>query len=117
MHDGERIKSRSQVVHHNAGALGQPLQSPNWKRLPNIEDTEENKARGTAMSVTSCPATSSMTTNCGSFKPDARATSVAAGIPMRVTAAAATIVAQARLATGIQELANAHTITVANDPH
>ena len=45
MHDGERIKSRSQVIHHNAGALGQPLQSPNRKRLPNIEDTEEYKAR------------------------------------------------------------------------
>ena len=45
MHDGERIKSRSQVIHHNARALGQPLQSPNWKRLPNIEDTEEYKAR------------------------------------------------------------------------
>jgi hypothetical protein len=27
------------------------------------------------------------------------------------------IVAQARLATGMRELANAHTITVANDPH
>jgi len=45
MHDGERIKPRSQIVDHNAGALGQPLQSPNWKRLPNIEDTEEYKAR------------------------------------------------------------------------
>ena len=45
MHDGERIKSRCQVIHHNAGALGQPLQSANRKRLPNIEDTEEYKAR------------------------------------------------------------------------
>ena len=45
MHDGERVKSRSQIVHNNAGALGQPLQSPNRKRLPNIEDTEEYKAR------------------------------------------------------------------------
>ena len=45
MHDRKRVKSRSQVVHHNAGALGQPLQSPNRKRLPNIEDTEEYKAR------------------------------------------------------------------------
>jgi hypothetical protein len=36
---------------------------------------------------------------------------------MRVTAAAATIVAQVRLAIGIRELANAHRITVANDPH
>ena len=58
-----------------------------------------------------------MTTNCGSFSPEARATSVAAGIPMRVTTAAATIVAQVRLATGIRELANAHKITVASDPH
>ena len=44
MHDGKRIKSRSQIIHHNAGALGQPLQSPNRKRLPNIEDTEKYKA-------------------------------------------------------------------------
>ena len=57
-----------------------------------------------------------MTTNCGSFTPEERATRVAAGIPMRVTAAAATIVAQVRFATGIRELANAHTRTVANDP-
>src|SRR5208282_3196668 len=74
------------------------------------------QASGTAMSVTNWPATSSMTTNCGSFRPEVRATSVAAGIPMRVTAAAATMVAEVRLATGIRELANAHTITVANDP-
>ena len=67
------------------------------------------------MSVTSCPATSSMTMNCGSFKPEQRATRVAAGIPIRVTAPAAMIVAQARFATGIRELANAHTMTVAND--
>src|ERR1035437_8222020 len=71
---------------------------------------------GTARSVTSCPATSSMTTNCGSFKPEERATRVAAGIPMRVTAAAAMMVAQTRSATGIRKLANAHRITVANDP-
>jgi len=45
MHDGERIKSRSQIIHHYTGTLGQPFQSPNWKRLPNIEDTEEYKAR------------------------------------------------------------------------
>ncbi len=36
---------------------------------------------------------------------------------MRVTAAAAMMVAQVRLATGIWELANAHKRTVANDPH
>jgi hypothetical protein len=58
-----------------------------------------------------------MTTNCGSLKLEERATRVAAGIPMRVTAAAAIMVAQVRFATGIRELANAHTRTVANDPH
>ena len=36
---------------------------------------------------------------------------------MRVTAAAAMMVAQARFATGIWKLANAHTRTVANDAH
>jgi len=41
---------------------------------------------------------------------------VAAGIPISVTAAAAATVAQVRLAAGMRELANAHTMTVANDP-
>ena len=41
---------------------------------------------------------------------------VAAGIPMRVTTEAAAIVAQARCAAGIWELASAHRITVASDP-
>src|ERR1700737_2481442 len=36
---------------------------------------------------------------------------------MRVTAAAAITVAQVRLASGIREATNPHTITVANDPH
>src|SRR5271156_6083014 len=58
-----------------------------------------------------------MTTNCGSFKPAPRATRVAAGIPTRVTIAAAMIVAHRRSATGIREHANAHRITVATDPH
>src|SRR5260370_26948171 len=58
-----------------------------------------------------------MRTNCGSFKPEERATGVAAGIPMTVTDPAAMIVAQVRLTAGIRELANAHTIIVANDPH
>ncbi len=44
MHQRERIHSRSQIVHHDAGAFGQPLQSADRKRLPHIEDTEEYKA-------------------------------------------------------------------------
>src|SRR5450755_4717439 len=45
MHHSERVKSRSQIIHHNARAFGKPLQSPNRKRLPNIEHTKEYKAR------------------------------------------------------------------------
>jgi hypothetical protein len=44
MHDCKRIKSRAQIIHHNAGAFGEPLQPPDWKRLQNIEDTEKYKA-------------------------------------------------------------------------
>ena len=74
------------------------------------------QASGTAMSATSWPATSSITTNCGSFAPDARSTCVAAGIPIRVTSAAAMIVAQVRASGGMRELISAQTITVATDP-
>jgi hypothetical protein len=45
-------------------------------------------ARGTAIRAIIWPATSSMTTNCGSLMADARATRVAAGIPITVTNAA-----------------------------
>src|SRR5208282_3552836 len=45
MHDGERVKPRSQIIHHNARAFGQPLQLPNRKRFPDIEDTKKYKAR------------------------------------------------------------------------
>ena len=45
MHDDERVKSRSEIVHNNAGAFGEPLQPANWKRFQNIEDTKEYKAR------------------------------------------------------------------------
>lgn len=43
MHDRERIKSRCQIIHNDAGTFREPLQSPNWKRLRNIEDTKEYK--------------------------------------------------------------------------
>ena len=45
MHDDERIKSRAQIVDHDACAFGKTLQSPDWKWLPDIEDTKEYKAR------------------------------------------------------------------------
>ena len=45
MHDGEGINARAKIVDYDAGALGEPLQSPDRKRLQNIEDTEEYKAR------------------------------------------------------------------------
>src|SRR5271166_3535186 len=45
MHDGESIKARAQVIHHDAGAFGEPLQPADRKRLQDIEDTKEYKAR------------------------------------------------------------------------
>src|SRR5258706_10879662 len=56
-----------------------------------------------------------MTTNCGSFRPDARAARVAAGIPTSVTAMAAAMVDQVRASNGMRQLATAHKITVATD--
>jgi hypothetical protein len=113
MHDGERIDSRSEVVHHNAGALGQPLQSPDGERFPNIEDTKEYKAREKGFPCQrdgdECNQLSGDFVDDDElriFSPEARATRVAAGIPIRVTAAAAAIVAQVRLAMGMWELAN-----------
>ena len=75
------------------------------------------QASGTAMRAVSCPATSSITTNCGSLSPEARATRVAAGMPMSVTSAAAMMVDQERLAWGIAKLASAQRTTVASDAH
>jgi hypothetical protein len=59
--------------------------------------------RGTAINETSWPATSSMTTNCGSLMPVARTTRVEAGMPMSVTTKTAMIVARVRLPTGMSE--------------
>ena len=44
MHDKERVEARAEIIHHNAGAFGKPLQSANWKWFQNVEDTKEYKA-------------------------------------------------------------------------
>ncbi len=44
MHDDESIKTRAQIIHHNAGAFREPFQPADWKRLQDIEDTKEYKA-------------------------------------------------------------------------
>ena len=51
---------------------------------------------GTAIKAMSCPATSSMTTNWGSFFPEARQTWVAAEIPMTMTRTARAITSAVR---------------------
>src|SRR5579872_5266406 len=73
-------------------------------------------ASGTAISDTSCPATSSITTNCGSFAPDIRETLVAAGMPMAVTSKARPITAGSRNKDGRVEAKAAQRITVTADP-
>jgi hypothetical protein len=45
MHDGKRKKARAQIIHHDTGAFGQPLQQADGRRLQDIEDTEKYKAR------------------------------------------------------------------------
>src|SRR5208337_5174764 len=60
--------------------------------------------------------TSSITTNCGSLIPDARATLVAAGMPMATTKAARRMLAPACQPTAIQRVSSHQRRTVAADP-
>jgi hypothetical protein len=72
---------------------------------------------GAAISVISCPATSSMTTQPGSLRPSSRATRVAAGIPI-ATATAARMMAVCACHCGASErVTNHHISTVAAEPH
>ena len=73
-------------------------------------------AIGTAIRVMSWPATSSITTNCGSFRPLARATRVAAGIPTSTAVAAKKTAAQGCHAGAINLATNHQRRTVAADP-
>ena len=74
------------------------------------------QATGAPTKVINWPATSSMTTNCGSLRPLARATAVAAGIPMNTTRIAARIAAAASHETGIQRAMTHQSMTVAAEP-
>jgi hypothetical protein len=73
-------------------------------------------ASGTAMSAIICPATSSMTTICGSFEPSDRETWVAAGIPIAMTATAITAATIDRFSGGKKWANPAHSSTVAAEP-
>ena len=124
MHDGERINARSQVIHHNASAFGQPLQLPYGKRLPHIEYTEKYKAREEGFPTEGNGNERDQLS--GDFIDDNELRIFRSGCARdqrggrdsdRVTTAAATIVAHVRLVTGVCELASDHTITVATDPH
>jgi hypothetical protein len=82
------INPGSQVIEHNSPAFRQMLQLPRRPRLGDIEETKQTQSHQRMLpirsSVSHCPATSSMTTFCGSFRPDSRAMIVAAGMPMAV---------------------------------
>ena len=70
---------------------------------------------GTAINAINCPATSSMTTNCGSFRPEDRATCVAAGMPVSVTSTARASATGVR-SDGVRLWASAdHNMTVVAD--
>lgn len=73
-------------------------------------------ARGAANKAMSCPATSSITTNCGSLRPEARETCVAAGIPISVTRMASAMTTGSRRFVGNAQAIAAQRRTVAADP-
>jgi hypothetical protein len=72
---------------------------------------------GHVTSVSSCPATSSITTCDGSFLPHPRASRVAAGMPIATTTAVSTTITGIRAAEGRCEANSHHNNTVASDPH
>ena len=72
---------------------------------------------GHASRVSSCPATSSMTTCDGSFLPHPRASRVAAGMPIATTTAISSTIAGIRAEGGRCEANSHHNRTVASDPH
>jgi len=68
------------------------------------------------MSVMSWPAVSSMTTNCGSFSPEARATRVAAGIPIATASTARAVFVGTIHAAGRKREMAAQASIVKSDP-
>jgi hypothetical protein len=74
-------------------------------------------ANGTAINATNCPATSSITTICGSFIPEPRATWVAAGIPISTTSKAKAIAIGVRKDGTSAKHNAAHSNTVAAEAH
>src|ERR1035438_1079790 len=72
---------------------------------------------GHAIRVTSCPATSSITTCEGSFLPHPRASSVAAGMPIATTSAISSTITGIRADGGRCEANSHHNKTVASEPH
>ncbi len=72
---------------------------------------------GHAISVTSCPATSSITTCDGSFLPHPRASSVAAGMPIATASAISSTITGIRAEGGRCAANSHHNNTVASEPH
>src|SRR5580704_2360533 len=71
---------------------------------------------GQAISVTNCPATSSITTCDGSFLPQPRASSVAAGMPIAVTTTIRTRITGTRAYGGSCDARSHHSSAAASDP-
>ena len=44
MHDGKRIKARTQIIHYDTGSFRQTLEPANRGWLQHVEDTEKYKA-------------------------------------------------------------------------
>src|SRR5437764_14479516 len=44
LHHDERVNPGADIVHHDPGARGKSFQLPDWRRLEDIEEPEENEA-------------------------------------------------------------------------
>src|SRR5206468_4061359 len=102
LHDDQSVKARSYVVNYNSTPSGScsrrrssgggfTMSNPRKSIKPSKRDFHDI---GTAINAISWPATSSMTTHCGSFEPLALETRVAAGIPTAIASRASRIAAQ-----------------------
>ena len=124
LQDNQAVNACAKIVHHNSRALRQPFQAAHRRRLNNIEARKSIKpassachTMGHAIRVSSCPATSSITTCDGSFLPHPRASSVAAGMPIAATTTISSTITGIRADGGRCEANSHHNKTVASEPH
>jgi len=113
MHRSQRVKTGGYVIQYNPTAFRKRFQLSHRRRLDDIEGTKKYKAREKRFPCERHG--DQITTNCGSFVPEPRATRVAAGIPTSVTTAAKAMATGVRQDAASAWASAAHNNTVAAD--